>query len=262
MKHKNHSESSLVIEHFDRLSTTGEWTQLYATADGHSYHAHVRRRRVLELLPDRLGHVVDVGCGPGVMVEAVLERGGTFHGVDLSQAMVEEAGTLFGHLEGVSFDIGDIETLDMADGSSDQVVCMGVIEYLSRPERALSEMARVLREGGLAVVTVPKRRHIDVATVGAMAPARALARRAGMTGADRLPRLRLQPDELDAAAEAAGFTPVAGSQYHFTPLPYPLTRLAPATMMKLNLPFERWHAHRGRMRSFFAHGYVGLYRKS
>ena len=250
-----------VVEHFDRLSTTGAWSRLYDELDGLSYHAHIRRRRVLELLPDRLGDVVDVGCGPGVMVDAVLDRGGTFCGIDLSEEMVSEGALKFGDRGGVDFAVGDIEHLDLSAESCDQVICMGVIEYLTEPTRAFAEIARILRPGGITVVTVPKRRHVDLVTIGALAPVRALARRAGKAGSDSLPRLRMQPGELDAAAASAGLQLAGGSQYHYTPLPYPFNRVAPGMTMKLNLPFERWHADRGRARSFLAHGYVGCYHK-
>jgi SAM-dependent methyltransferase len=250
-----------VVEHFDRLSSNRGWSRLYAVADGLTYHFHVRRRRVLELLPAQLGRVLDVGCGPGVMVEAVLSRGGTFEGRDLSPEMVSEAKEKFGHLDGVSFGEGNIEQLDLSDGAFDQVIAMAVIEYLNEPDRALKEIARVLRPGGTAVITVPKRRHIDKLMVTATAPFRWIAKVLGASSADSLPRLCLQPDELDEAARRTGLIPVAGSQYHFTPFPYPLPRLAPRTFMRLNLPFERWHSSRGRLFSFLAHGYVGYYRK-
>ena len=250
-----------VIEHFDRLSTTRDWSRLYSVADGFTYHFHVRRSRVLELLPERLGRVADVGCGPGVMVEAVLARGGTFEGVDLSPEMVNEARERFEGREGVSFKEGSIESLELPSDAYDQVLCMAVIEYLQTPDRAMAEIARILKPGGTAVVTVPKRWHVDRVTIAASAPARAVARAFGAASADRLPRLRMQPDELDAAAERAGLRPDGGAQYHFTPLPYPLPRLAPKLCMRLNAPFERWHATRAALPSFLAHGYVGRYRK-
>ncbi|HWP42164.1 MAG TPA: hypothetical protein VNO14_02935, partial [Blastocatellia bacterium] len=59
----------------------------------------------------------------------------------------------------------------------------------------------------------------------------------------------------------AGLICDGGAQYHFTPLPYPLLRIAPAACMKLNLPFERWCSTRAPIKSFFAHGYVGRYSK-
>jgi hypothetical protein len=82
-----------------------------------------------------------------------------------------------------------------------------------------------------------------------------------MMRTDCLPRLCLQPDALDEAAMRAGLISDGGAQYHFTPLPYPLTRLAPGLCMRLNVPCERWHLTRAGLLSFFAHGFVGRYRK-
>jgi len=251
-----------VIEHFDKLSTNRGWSQLYAVSDGKSYHFHVRRARVLELLPEKLGRVLDVGCGPGVMVNAVLERGGSFEGRDLSPEMVAESNQKFGHLPNVNFKEGDIEKIDLPDESCDQVLAMAVIEYLSSPDKALAEIARVLKPGGVAVITIPKRRHIDKTMISLATPFRALARMAGLATGDLLPRLCLQPDELDSAAERAGLVPDGGSQYNFTPVPYPLTRLIPNLSMRLNTPFERWHETKSALKSFFAHGYVGRYRRA
>jgi SAM-dependent methyltransferase len=195
------------------------------------------------------------------MVDAVLQRGGSFFGIDLSTAMVAEAREMFEGREHVEFAVGDIEGLDVPDASYDQVICMGVLEYLTQADQALREIGRVLRPDGVAVITTPKRRHIDRVTLKATAPLRYLARLAGAPGSDRLPRLCLEPKELDAAAERAGFIRDGGSMYNFTPLPYPLTRVAPNTSMKVNLRFERWHRAQDRWRSFFAHGYVGRYHK-
>src|SRR4051794_39698324 len=97
------SENKRVIEHFNKLSSSGKWSQLYGQLDGSNYHFQVRRRRVLELLPEGLGDVLDVGCGPGVMVESVKERGGTFLGIDISPAMVKEAREKYATLPNVSF---------------------------------------------------------------------------------------------------------------------------------------------------------------
>jgi ubiquinone/menaquinone biosynthesis C-methylase UbiE len=250
-----------VVEHFDKLSSNRDWSRLYDSFDGRNYHFHVRRNRVLELLPERLGRVLDVGCGPGVMTEVVLERGGVFDGVDLSPEMVSEAKQKFGHLPGVRFAEGNIESIDAPDNSYDQLICMAVLEYLNNPDRALAEIHRVLKPGGIAIITVPKRWHVSRVTVAAMKPVRLLAKSLGAATADQLPRLRLQPDELDQAARRAGLTPDGGSQYHFTPFAYPLPRVVPGLFMRLNLPFEKFHARRGPFVSFWAHGFVGRYKK-
>jgi SAM-dependent methyltransferase len=261
MTHPPPPAERAVVTHFDHLATSGDWSRLYATADGRTYHFHVRRMRVLELLPNRLARVADIGCGPGVMVEAVLARGGTFTGVDASPEMIRETMEKYGTRPGVNLQLGNIEQLPLPDGSFDQAICMAVLEYLSSPDRALAEIARILRPGGTALITIPKRWHIDRCTVAIASPIRWAARSFGCGTADGLPRLRLQPNELDAAARKAGLTPDGGSQYHYTPLPYPLPRLAPSFSMKLNIEYERWHATRDVLRSFFAHGFIGRYRK-
>jgi ubiquinone/menaquinone biosynthesis C-methylase UbiE len=248
-----------VVEHFDKYRN---WSRLYDLADGHNYHFHVRRNRVLELLPQKLGRVLDVGCGPGVMTEVVLERGGVFDGVDLSPEMVSEAKEKFGHLPGVHFAVGNIEAIDATDNSYDQLICMAVIEYLKTADPALAEMARVLKPGGIAIITMPKRWHVSRLTVAATKPVRVLAAMLGAATADHLPRLRLQPDELDQAARRVGLIPEGRSQYHFTPFAYPLTRVAPDLSMRLNMPFEKFHAQRGPFVSFWAHGFVGRYKKT
>jgi SAM-dependent methyltransferase len=116
---------------------------------------------------------------------------------------------------------------------------MAVIEYLKTPDQALAEMKRVLKPGGIAIITMPKRWHVSRVTVAATKPVRLVAKLLGAATADHLPRLRLQPDELDQAARRVGLTPDGGSQYHFTPFAYPLTRVAPGLSMQLNMPFEK-----------------------
>ncbi|MFQ3633164.1 methyltransferase domain-containing protein [Roseiflexus sp.] len=50
------------------------------------------------------------------------------------------------------------ETLPLPDASFDAVVCWDVIEHVQSPDRVLGEIARVLRPGGVALVTVINRR--------------------------------------------------------------------------------------------------------
>ena len=139
---------------------------------------------------------------------------------------------------------------------------MAVIEYLKDPERAFAQLAQLLKLGGEVVVTIPKRWHFDRIMVAVSGPLRAAGRWMGLGCSDELPRLRLQPLELDRLARRAGLIPSGGAHYFFKILPYPFPRFAPGLAMRMNLLLERWHAARDPIRSFFAHGYVGRYRKA
>jgi SAM-dependent methyltransferase len=51
--------------------------------------------------------------------------------------------------------VGDAYALPYADGSVDSILCWAVIEHLEFPERAVAEMHRVLKPGGLALLNTP-----------------------------------------------------------------------------------------------------------
>ncbi|WP_329052533.1 class I SAM-dependent methyltransferase [Amycolatopsis sp. NBC_01488] len=100
------------------------------------------------------GALLDVGCGPGKMVRHVLESRSpdfTVTGCDRSAAMIDAARRHTG--EEASFSVGDIEEMPFADRSFDVALAMGVLEYVDVAP-ALCEIARVVRPGGRAIVTM------------------------------------------------------------------------------------------------------------
>jgi len=157
--------------------------------------------------------------------------------------------------------VGDVENIDLPAASFDLVTAMAVLEYLKSSDKMFEEINRVLRPGGLALIKVPKLRHFDRTIVTVTTPFRKLARFFVEPQSDTLPPYSLQPEMLDAAAEKAGLAVQGGRQYQFTPITYPITRLVPNSCMRVNLACERWAATRNPVLSYFAHGYIGLYKK-
>jgi ubiquinone/menaquinone biosynthesis C-methylase UbiE len=49
----------------------------------------------------------------------------------------------------------DVESLPFRDGSFDIVYCVGVLSYLKEDTAAVAEMSRVVRDGGLVIISVP-----------------------------------------------------------------------------------------------------------
>jgi len=105
---------------------------------------------------------LDVGCGPGgltLMLARSLPRGEVV-GLDINEKALEVAREKAEEegLGNVSFRRGDALSLSFAAGSFDLVVSSFLLPWVPDPDRALTEMVRVLREGGkLGLITAGSR---------------------------------------------------------------------------------------------------------
>jgi ubiquinone/menaquinone biosynthesis C-methylase UbiE len=95
--------------------------------------------------------VLDIACGPGYVSQAVYLKKADPVGVDFSSTMIDIAKQLYPHIE---FEEGDAQALDFSDGSFDVVVMNFGLLHLSKPERAIAEAHRVLKNGGRFGFTV------------------------------------------------------------------------------------------------------------
>ncbi|MDG1170445.1 MAG: bifunctional 2-polyprenyl-6-hydroxyphenol methylase/3-demethylubiquinol 3-O-methyltransferase UbiG, partial [Sulfitobacter sp.] len=95
-------------------------------------------------------HVLDLGCAGGFMAEALAARGSHVTGIDPAVAAIEAARN---HARGaglhIGYDVGVGEALPYDDAGFDAVVCVDVLEHVTDLQKVLSEVARVLRPGGL-----------------------------------------------------------------------------------------------------------------
>lgn len=85
--------------------------------------------------------LLDVATGPGTLAAKAAERGARVIGIDIAPAMIALAHSLHPHLD---FREGRAEELLFAPSSFDAVVSSFGVGHFSRPERVLSEFARVL----------------------------------------------------------------------------------------------------------------------
>jgi SAM-dependent methyltransferase len=98
--------------------------------------------------------VLDVACGPGIVVCAFAAVVSHATGIDLTPAMIERARILQAEkgLANVTWQIGDIAPLPYADGSFSIVTSRYAFHHLPDPKGALTEMKRVCRGGGKVVL--------------------------------------------------------------------------------------------------------------
>ena len=88
-------------------------------------------------------------------------QGARAYGIDISEPIVRQARDAFQTTPAARHrllpSVGDVRELPFRDGSFDAIYSMGTIEHFDETERAVREMARVLKPGGRAIVGVPNR---------------------------------------------------------------------------------------------------------
>ena len=95
---------------------------------------------------------LDYGCGDGRRYGRFLkERGVDYVGADISLEAIRMAAELGMDVQPLEMD----GTTDLPAGSCDAVLCMEVIEHLAEPNRAVEEMRRLLKPGGILIASVP-----------------------------------------------------------------------------------------------------------
>ncbi len=106
--------------------------------------------------------IIDVGCGIGFWLAEFGLRGYTnITGVDLTKNALELSARRL-QLLGLTASLSqqNAEEMDLPSGEYDHVNCQGVIHHTPRTEMAVSEIARILKPGGTAVISVYYRNPI------------------------------------------------------------------------------------------------------
>lgn len=145
------------VRDYYRDIETYDWVDVANNLRGLEALFHRNRRRTVRRLLSRYHAqtpMLDAGCGTGLNL-ASMPAGST--GVDLNPrnlALVRE------RLPQHNVVLGDIEAMPFEDQSFSTVVCTEVLEHVPYPEKALTEMARLLKPGGLLIGSVPCRSMI------------------------------------------------------------------------------------------------------
>lgn len=146
---------------------------------------------LIDLLQPRPGEkILDVGCGTGVFTFNILAFGPHMTGLDISQPMLKRA---MRKTAGYSFRCvaGDMLFLPFENESFDKVVSMTSLEFVQNAKRAVAELFRVTKKGGIIVVT----------TLNSLSPWAVRRKKAADQGHALFERMIFRsPDDLRAAA--------------------------------------------------------------
>jgi len=138
--------------------------------------------------------VLDVGCGRGFLLDAFRRRGWTVEGTEMSDASSSHARDVLG----IPVHLGRIEELSLPAESFDAATLWHVLEHVTTPGTMLDAIRKVLRPGGVLLVSVPNFGSPEARATGA-----------GWFHLD-VPRhlVHFTPDTLDATLRASGFEPL------------------------------------------------------
>ena len=146
-----------------------EWLARAYGDGGHpaSYPVGAQRVRLaLEAVLDRLGfaggHLVDMGCGGGDLGLHAVRLGFEVSGIDIASGMIAEAEARRQALppdvrDRLKFHVADALSSGLPPESADAVTALGLLEYVDEDGEFFRESARLLRPGGVLVVSCRNR---------------------------------------------------------------------------------------------------------
>ena len=131
-------------ERRDNQAYYDEFAAGYEKRRHHGYHALIDRLEIAATLPFASGaSVLEAGCGTGLILKEVAPLARRAVGLDLSPGMLRKA-----HARGLDVVHGSVTDLPFGDGEFDLAYSFKVLAHVERIERAMGELARVVRPGG------------------------------------------------------------------------------------------------------------------
>jgi len=151
-------------KHFQKSAFTDQdsiefWDHVY---DSREFFGDCFRKRMSkalawldELVLSRKSSFLEIGSGAGRLTSEVAKKGQRIFGLDYSYGMLAKNNRTYNRENGlmIPFLQGDIQSLPFGDSSFDAVICLGVITYVKSEEKALRELARILKPDGMLILS-------------------------------------------------------------------------------------------------------------
>lgn len=143
-------------------------SKIYDIINPAFYDEAMRRRIVDSANFSRNALVLDVGCGTGYTTKGILKKlgkNGSIVAVDLTLEQMRKAIKNLKSTRKVEFLRADAENLPFRERIFDAAISAGAIEYFPNPDKAIKELARVVKNGGGTVIAGPERKWFNKARI-------------------------------------------------------------------------------------------------
>jgi 2-polyprenyl-3-methyl-5-hydroxy-6-metoxy-1,4-benzoquinol methylase len=114
------------------------------------YLFRVQKKRRIEKHTAR-GRILDIGCGRGLFLHLMKQDGWSVQGIEIDRAIAARLSEAYG----IDVLSGDLLQRRLPEASYDVVVISHVLEHLRRPLDTIHECKRLLKQGGLLIISVP-----------------------------------------------------------------------------------------------------------
>ena len=137
------------------MKFTGE--RYVPTETGELRYEHLHRYAWCSKLVEG-AEVLDIACGEGYGSSMLARHARSVIGMDVSQEAVDHASEAYKGADNLRFLRGDAADIPLADASVDVVVSFETIEHLEQQEEMVRGIGRVLRPGGVLVISSPNKK--------------------------------------------------------------------------------------------------------
>lgn len=134
------------------------WEKRIETEGDTSRVSLLRAKIIEKMLPEKIGKVLDVGCGDGTTLNYISSKREyeELHGIEISEKAAKIAKS-----KGIKCEICNAEDkLPYESEYFDTIICSEVLEHLIFPERVLKEIYRVAKRNATIILSVPNTGYI------------------------------------------------------------------------------------------------------
>lgn len=144
-----------------------EYLYKNGTANGSHGYLCPAIERGLSVLP-RGARVLDIGCGNGALTAAWAKSGWDVTGVDLSESGIAQAKASHQNIAFHRMPVGSQLVEHFGEGCFDAIVSAEVVEHLYAPRDLSQNSFRLLKDGGLLILTTPYHGYVKNLVTAAM----------------------------------------------------------------------------------------------